>query len=269
MNAPNTTATRRLTRATLTGAGVGIAALALVVPLSVAAVSASTNASASTISTSSTVSTAQMPQAAPATQSAALTTAATSNATIREAQQRMIWAAVYGGPITGTMTTATKASTKRFQGKFLLAQDGIIGPKTMAALRKVTANKFGVDKRCLATGHFICADKTQKILRNYVNGKLQGSADVRFGRKGMETTNGARKVSWKSRDHVSSLYNAPMPYALFFYKGEAVHFSPDFVNLGYRPPGGSHGCINLRDKNFARQLFDSSTTRTTVVVYSS
>src|SRR5690606_11606529 len=53
-------------------------------------------------------------------------------------------------------------------------------------------------------------------------------------------------VYWKSRDHWSTLYDSPMPYAMFFSGGQAVHFSADFAARGYA--GASHGCVNVRDE---------------------
>lgn len=194
-----------------------------------------------------------------------------SNPTVREAQQRLTWAGVYSGPINGVTSSATTTATKRFQAKYLLAADGVVGPKTLGKLRAITAkNSSAVDKRCLAKGRFLCADKTQRLMRHYLNGKLIGSTDVRFARPGYTTTNGAHKIYWKHIDHKSSLYNgAPMPYSMFFHKGEAVHYSPEFASRGYASPYGSHGCINVRDKTFARQLFAVTPINTVVVVYSS
>ena len=44
---------------------------------------------------------------------------------------------------------------------------------------------------------------------------------------------------------VSTLYKTPMPWAMTFSGGQAVHYSPDFAARGYN--GASHGCVNVRN----------------------
>ncbi|WP_278257435.1 L,D-transpeptidase [Nocardioides convexus] len=68
------------------------------------------------------------------------------------------------------------------------------------------------------------------------------------------TREGVFAIERKSRDHVSSLYHTPMPYAMFFSRGQAVHYSSDFAARGYN--GASHGCVNVRDKDAVAWLFD-------------
>ena len=69
---------------------------------------------------------------------------------------------------------------------------------------------------------------------------------VRFGSQYTPTREGVFSVYWKSRHHVSTLYDSPMPYAMFFSGGQAVHYSSDFAARGYA--GASHGCVNVRDE---------------------
>ena len=60
---------------------------------------------------------------------------------------------------------------------------------------------------------------------------------------------GNYRAYWASRHHRSRKYdNAPMPYAIFFNGGYAVHATYDLKRLG-RP--ASHGCIRLHPKNAA------------------
>ena len=46
---------------------------------------------------------------------------------------------------------------------------------------------------------------------------------VRTGRDGYETRTGLKKIYWRDIDHVSSIYNVPMPYSQFFDGGQAFH----------------------------------------------
>lgn len=89
---------------------------------------------------------------------------------------------------------------------------------------------------------------------------------VRFGSSKTPTREGAFRVEWKSRNHVSKLYDSAMPYALFFSGGQAVHYSSDFAARGYE--GASHGCVNVRDKAKVAKLFDLAKVGDKVIVYS-
>jgi lipoprotein-anchoring transpeptidase ErfK/SrfK len=90
---------------------------------------------------------------------------------------------------------------------------------------------------------------------------------VRFGGEYTPTREGTFSVQYKSRDHVSSLYDTPMPFAMFFSGGQAVHYSPDFAANGYN--GASHGCVNVRDRATVAWLFDQVRLGDKVIVYRS
>ncbi|WP_337183171.1 L,D-transpeptidase [Shinella sp.] len=81
------------------------------------------------------------------------------------------------------------------------------------------------------------------------NGIVKHRWRVSTGRKGFGTPTGSWKAKWASRDHRSRKYdNAPMPYAIFFNGGYAVHATFDTRRLG-RP--ASHGCVRLHPSNAA------------------
>jgi len=122
-----------------------------------------------------------------------------------------------------------------------------------------------LDARC-ATGRVLCIDKTDQVLRWVVNGRILLEMDARFGRPGMETSEGQFSVYWKHRDHVSSIYEADMPFSMFFSGGEAVHYSGEFAAIGYSGVG-SHGCVNIRDWDGISWLFDQVSTGDKVIVY--
>ena len=123
-----------------------------------------------------------------------------------------------------------------------------------------------LDQRC-ATGVALCIDKTGRKLRYVVDGVVKATMDVRFGAKATATREGAFTVGWKSRNHVSKLYDSSMPYAMFFSGGQAVHYSSDFAARGYA--GASHGCVNVRDLNKIKWLFDQVNVGDKVIVYRS
>ena len=72
---------------------------------------------------------------------------------------------------------------------------------------------------------------------------------VSTARRGYVTPVGRYRAHWASRHHRSRKYdNAPMPFAIFFKGGYAVHATDDLKRLG-RP--ASHGCIRLHPQNAA------------------
>ncbi|MCP4317066.1 MAG: L,D-transpeptidase [Hyphomicrobiales bacterium] len=80
-------------------------------------------------------------------------------------------------------------------------------------------------------------------------GKVKYRWKVSTGRRGYYTPLGTYSPKWLSKYHRSRKYNnAPMPYAIFFRGGYAVHGTDQISRLG-RP--ASHGCIRLHPGNAA------------------
>lgn len=77
--------------------------------------------------------------------------------------------------------------------------------------------------------------------------------DVSTGASGFETPAGKFTPTWLSKNHKSKQYDdAPMPYAVFFNEGIAVHGTQAVSMLG-KP--ASHGCVRLAVEN-AATFFD-------------
>ncbi len=123
---------------------------------------------------------------------------------------------------------------------------------------------FRADSRCY-TGRVLCISKNQRKMAYMINGKIQDTVTVRFGSELTPTRNGNWTLFRKSRDHVSSLYGSAMPFAMFFSGGQAVHYSADFAARGYN--GSSHGCVNVRDYNALKAMYESIRIGDRVVVY--
>ena len=86
-----------------------------------------------------------------------------------------------------------------------------------------------------------------------VNGSHVGTWKVSTGRRGYSTPTGSWSAKWLSRHHRSRKYNnAPMPYAVFYRGGLAVHATYATSRLGRR---ASHGCIRLAPAH-ARRFFN-------------
>ncbi|MCL4768668.1 MAG: L,D-transpeptidase [Hyphomicrobiaceae bacterium] len=72
---------------------------------------------------------------------------------------------------------------------------------------------------------------------------------ISSGRRGYFTPNGTYQPQWRAKMWRSrQYYGAPMPHAVFFHRGYAVHGTYATGMLG-RP--ASHGCIRLAPKNAA------------------
>lgn len=71
---------------------------------------------------------------------------------------------------------------------------------------------------------------------------------VSTGKTGYATPTGSWKPTWLSRDHWSKTYDAPMPFAVFFHGGYAIHATDAVSRLG-QP--ASHGCVRLAPDNAA------------------
>ncbi|WP_307181508.1 L,D-transpeptidase family protein [Streptomyces canus] len=214
------------------------------------------------------------PVAAPA---AVLWSRGDSGRDVRELQARLRQVAwLYDGP-TGSYDDLTERAVKGFQGKRGLPRTGKTDTVTWKRLKDMThePGKWELylmggqpadapDARCM-TGRVLCISKTSRTLRWMIDGRTVTTVPVRFGSVGTPTREGVFSVYWKSRHHVSTLYDSPMPYAMFFSGGQAVHYSADFAAHGYA--GGSHGCINVRDEAAIADLFAQVRNGDKVVVH--
>ena len=123
----------------------------------------------------------------------------------------------------------------------------------------------------------------------FYKGKTRiGESTVSTGKRGFSTPPGQYRVGWKNKDHISTRFGdfvdgsgivvksnvdsrkdrrppgshfegAPMPFAMFFKGGYAMH-------QGYVPPhAASHGCIRL-PRGMAERFFDAAPPGTPVIV---
>ena len=93
-------------------------------------------------------------------------------------------------------------------------------------------------------------DVGSQVMEVYVDGRLRHRWKVSTGRDGFETPGGEYGVSRMEEEWYSKEYDdAPMPYAVFFNGGYAIHGTYDTKRLG-RP--ASHGCVRLAPGNAAR-----------------
>jgi len=185
-------------------------------------------------------------------------------ALVSDVQRRLAWTGI-SVKVTGHYDAATAAAVQRFQTKQSYYRTGRVNLETYQRLVAVTKRGASLDPRCVVSGAVLCIDKSQEVLRYLVGGKLIMLVDVRFGSAELPTREGLFSVYYKSRYHVSNLFHTPMPYAMFFSGGQAVHYSKYFAAVGYN--GHSHGCVNVRDLASVQRLFDEVSVGTRVVIY--
>lgn len=179
--------------------------------------------------------------------------------------------------VDGVYRTATVQAVKAYQVRAVIPVTGRVDEFTWLSLRfdtttptqaqlypTISAATRALDPRC-RTGRVMCVDKSTRKLTWVVNGTIRRTLAVRFGSQFTPTREGSFRVYRKSVDHVSSLYDTPMPFAMFFSGGQAVHYSPDFARVGYA--GASHGCVNTRDRRAVAALFREVRLKDRVVVH--
>jgi lipoprotein-anchoring transpeptidase ErfK/SrfK len=101
----------------------------------------------------------------------------------------------------------------------------------------------------------------------YVEGRLRHRWAISTGKDGHDTPGGTYRPQRLEREWYSTKYDdAPMPHAIFFHRGYAIHGTNATRQLGR---AASHGCIRLSPGN-AAQLFglvqDYGPSRTRIVI---
>lgn len=186
---------------------------------------------------------------------------------VAKAQQRLTWSGILVKD-SGRYKQSTVDAVTRFQGKFGLAQTGVVNKATDAMLKKLKLKKL--PSSCTSVALSICVDKTRKVAQLVENGKVTISLDARFGSvntPGLATREGIFSIQRKAVVHMSTEFHTSMPYSMFFSGGQAVHYSQYFAADGYS--GASHGCVNIRDLAGIKKMYAKAPLGTRVVIYRS
>ncbi|MER5889630.1 L,D-transpeptidase [Streptomyces sp. NPDC001941] len=154
----------------------------------------------------------------------------------------------------GTQSPADCARIAAFQrSQSIRPAIGFAGPVTWARMRQLTAQRDpNADGRCpVRRTKVACVDLSRQLMWVQQGRKVvYGPVPVRSGRAGFRTRTGWHTVSWRHKNHWSSLYNSPMPYSQFFSGGQAFHG----IYASTSTPPGSRGCVNLSHRD-ARRLW--------------
>jgi lipoprotein-anchoring transpeptidase ErfK/SrfK len=115
---------------------------------------------------------------------------------------------------------------------------GLLGPGVAVAAPGPAASTRAAEVPCRATAR-ACVDLStnQAWLRDDGGRVVEGPVRISHGRAGFRTPPGTFRVSFKNRDHFSSIYHQPMPWSVFFNGGIAFHQGSVRTT--------SHGCIHL------------------------
>src|ERR1700755_699763 len=92
-------------------------------------------------------------------------------------------------------------------------------------------------------------DKSAQRMSVSVDGVTRYNWSISTGRDGYGTPSGTFHPQAMMRSYFSrKYYNAPMPHAIFFYYGFAIHGTTDISRLG---GPASHGCVRLHPAHAA------------------
>lgn len=148
--------------------------------------------------------------------------------------------------VDGKQSKADCKAIRAFQIKHKIKPAiGFAGPITWSRMQYLSAKKNpNAAKKCpVRTYRVACVDQDRQITWVQKGKKVVfGPVPMRSGRAGYRTRTGWFKVYWKHKNHVSTLYHQPMPYAQFFSGGQAFHAVYDSIFTTV----GSMGCVNLR-----------------------
>ncbi|GGU91864.1 hypothetical protein GCM10010275_31030 [Streptomyces litmocidini] len=156
--------------------------------------------------------------------------------------------------VDGKQSAADCRAIRAFQVKEKIKPaTGYAGPVTWARAELLAARKnLDPGRRCPVKAYAVaCVDLDRQLMWVRKGKKVTYRVvNVRTGRPGYATRTGWHTVYRRHKDHWSSLYDTPMPYAQFFSGGQAFHA----VHGQLATPGGSRGCVNLSHAD-ARRLW--------------
>lgn len=182
---------------------------------------------------------------------------------VRFIQQRLNTAGIEVAD-NGEFDEDTAAGVDRLQEKFQLTQTGMVNRYTLDLLLRITERGPALPEQC-NQGLVVCIDKTQRLIRVVADGQVTQVLDARFGALDAATEDGLFEVYDKRADDFSTDFGVPMLYSMYFAGGQAVHYSEYFARDGYS--GASAGCVNTRDLDATRAMFDSVPRGSKVYIY--
>lgn len=147
--------------------------------------------------------------------------------------------------VDGKQSAADCKAIRAFQIAYKIKPaSGFAGPVTWSTMMLVSARRNpNAAKKCPVRSYQVaCVDLDRQLTWVQKGSKVVfGPVPMRSGRNGHVTRKGWHAIYWRHKNHWSTLYNQPMPYAQFFDGGEAFHavYGSIYTTVG------SYGCVNL------------------------
>lgn len=132
----------------------------------------------------------------------------------------------------------------------------VASARAVATPEPTSAPALAPGTPCMVTAR-ACVDRANNRAWLIRDGKVEyGPVPIRHGKRGYRTPPGVFRVTFKNKNHRSSIFNnAPMPYSVFFNGGIAFHQGS--------LRSESHGCVRLT--RAAAQTFFRSLQRGDIV----
>ncbi len=132
---------------------------------------------------------------------------------------------------------------------------GLVQRTALALVIAIGLLTFGTSaeaRRSRDGGLQVNVDVDGQVMEVFVDGQLRHRWPVSTGRDGYDTPGGTYRPQRLEKMWLSKQYDdAPMPNAVFFHEGYAIHGTNETRRLGQQ---ASHGCIRLAPRH-AAQLF--------------
>jgi hypothetical protein len=165
----------------------------------------------------------------------------------------------YLGPtgLTGVYSARTSQAVMAFQGWMRLTRDGVAGPTTLRLLHKAHHRPIPWSR---VYKHIEVHKDRQVALLIGKGGKVTRAIHVSTAAPGHVTPSGHFNIYRKELMSWSKPFHVWLPYASYFYGGDAFHQYPSVP--GYP---ASHGCIRIFDRD-AIVLYQFATVGTRVAI---
>ncbi len=119
----------------------------------------------------------------------------------------------------------------------------------LAAVMAALSLAFLSAAKSAEAGVLVRVDRASQTMQVSVDGAYLYTWKVSTARPGYRTPTGVFHPQWMAVRWFSRIYyNSPMPHAIFFHGGFAIHGSYDIARLG---GPASHGCIRLHPNDAA------------------
>lgn len=157
--------------------------------------------------------------------------------------------------IDGFFGNETWHAVVAFQGWERIRRDGVVGPVTLRVLRQAERPRPWVRVR-----HALEVDLNRQVLLLVSGGVVERALHASTAAPGFATPRGRFLIIRRERKSWSYPYHLWLPYALYFYRGWAIH---GFLVVPDQP--ASHGCIRVPMQD-ARLLFQDALLGTRVII---